>query len=307
MKPMFICQATGGVLLLIATLLGVCASAVGVVAQGTNQRATTQPRVEVTWVGGPTMVIRFGNLTILTDPTLGAEGFTMGDPNVLDLNKIKLHRRLTPFRGVVLEDVDLVLLSHAHEDHFDQKAQASLNRTLPIILPIADVEAFKAKGFKNLDGLKWGERRQFNAGTGRVEIIATIAQHSRDPQMAKTLGVGNGYWIEFSHDDWKWRMYWTGDTMPTSDVIQAIKSLGEPDLMAPHVGGVGTTGPLGQISMGASDVMAFADEIRPRRILPIHHSTYAFYLEPISELVAKSKGKPYRLVIVAEGTTAIYD
>jgi hypothetical protein len=29
--------------------------------------------------------------------------------------------------------------------------------------------------------------------------------------------------------------------------------------------------------------------------------------EPISELIAESKGKPYRLVGVAEGTTTLYD
>jgi hypothetical protein len=76
--------------------------------------------------------------------------------------------------------------------------------------------------------------------------------------------------------------------------------------MVPNVGGVGTTGPLGQISMGATDVITFAVEIRPKWIQPIHHSTYAFYLEPISELITKSRGKPYRLV-VAEGTTVLYD
>jgi N-acyl-phosphatidylethanolamine-hydrolysing phospholipase D len=274
--------------------------------QAGASEATAQPRFGVTWVGGATMVIEFHDLTILTDPALGAEGFAMGDPNAADLNTVKLHRRLTPFRGVALEAVDLVLVSHAHEDHFDQEARASLDRAVPIVLPIADVEALEAMGFQELDGLKWGETRQFDAGTGRVTIVATPARHSRDPQTAKMLGVGNGYWIEFSDGDWKRTMYWTGDTMPTSDVVAAIKSLGEPDLMVPHVGGVGTQGPLGQISMGAADVVALAAEIRPRWLLPIHHSTYAFYREPISELVAKSGGKPYRLVI-AEGTTTLYD
>ena len=268
--------------------------------------AATPPHVEVTWVGGATMVIEFGNLTILTDPALGAEGFSMGDPNLSDLHTVWLHRRLTPFPDVALEAVDLVLLSHAHEDHFDQAARTRLDRALPIVLPTADVEALEAMGFQNLDGLKWGEMRQFEAGTGQVAITATIARHSRDPQTAQMLGVGNGYWIEFSDDDWRRTMYWTGDTMPTADVVEAIKSLGEPDFMVPHVGGVGTPGPLGQISMGADDVLALAQEIRPKWVLPIHHSTYAFYREPISELVAKSRGKPYRLVI-AEGTTTRYD
>lgn len=268
--------------------------------------ATTQPRAEITWLGGATMLVKFGDLTILTDPALGAEGFSMGDPNAADLNTVRFHRRLTPFRGVALGTVDLMVLSHAHEDHFDQHAQASLSRTLPIVLPTADIDTVRAMGFQNLDGMEWGDTREFDAGTGRVRMLATIAHHSRRPQMAKTLGVGNGYWIEFSRGDWQRTMYWTGDTMTTAEVVNAIKALGKPDLMIPHVGSVGTAGPLGQISMGATEVVDLAGEIEPRLILPIHHSTYAFYREPISELVEKSKGLPYRLVL-AEGTTMLLD
>jgi L-ascorbate metabolism protein UlaG (beta-lactamase superfamily) len=235
----------------------------------------------------------------------------MGDPNeMFDLNvgpNIKTQRRLTPFAGVALEGVDLVLLSHAHEDHFDQKAEAELNPATPMILPVDDVEKIKAKGFERLDGIRWGETRQFEAGPGQVKITAVNAYHSQDPQMAKLLGGGNGYWIEFLEGDWKRTIYWTGDTLPTADVIKTVRALGEPDVMVPDLGRVGTTGSLGQISMGADDVVALATEIRPKKILPIHHSTYAFYLEPISELAVKSQGKPYGLDLISQGTTVQYD
>ncbi|NQV21045.1 MAG: hypothetical protein HQ511_06480 [Rhodospirillales bacterium] len=59
--------------------------------------------------------------------------------------------------------------------------------------------------------------------------------------------------------------------------------------------------------MTADNVVALADEISPRKLLPIHHSTYALYLEPISELAAKSKGESYGLDLISEGTTVIYN
>ena len=272
-----------------------------------------RPRVEVTWLGGATMVIKFNGLSILADPTFGEgeKAFTMGDPNeMFDLKAgptIKPHRRLTPFPGVNLQTIDLVLLSHAHEDHFDQKARTAIGRAMPIVLPLADVDQLKAQGFQRLDGVGWGETRQFKAGSGQVKITAIPAHHSETPQLEKFLGVGNGYWIEFSERDWRRTIYWTGDAFPTADTIQAVRALGEPDVMVAHLGAVGTTGPLGQVSMGADHVVALAAEIRPKNVLPIHHTSYALYLEPIGELVVKSKGKPYRLDLLSEGTTSRYD
>lgn len=48
------------------------------------------PHVKVTWLGGPTVVMEFNGLKVLTDPMLGegASAFTMGDPNeMFDLQK----------------------------------------------------------------------------------------------------------------------------------------------------------------------------------------------------------------------------
>lgn len=290
----------------------------GIIAAGSNalpidpmSRAEARdhvasPHFDVTWVGGPTMAITFGDLVILTDPILG-ETFAMGDPNdPVDHQAIRLHRRLTPVAGIDLKAVDLILLSHVHEDHFDQQAWIDLDHELPVMLPIGDVGAVGAKGFRRLDGLSWGEMRRLDAGSGHVTITAVIAHHSRNPAMAKALGIGNGYWIEFTEGAWRRTMYWTGDTMPADDVVAAVRSRGTPDLMVPHVGGVGVSGPLGQISMQASDVVDLAAAIQPKHVLPIHHSTYAFYREPIDELVRQSKGKPYRLDLIAAGSKVVY-
>ncbi|MGK4006276.1 MBL fold metallo-hydrolase [Sorangium sp. So ce1036] len=265
------------------------------------------PECRITWAGGPTMAISFAELTILTDPVLG-ESFSMGDPNEpVNFREVVQHPRSTPLGGVDLAGVGLVLLSHAHEDHFDQQAWADLDRSLPILLPVADVRTVTAKGFRRVDGLAWGDTRRLAPGAGRaVSITAIPAHHSSDAKIAEALGKGNGYWIELTDGSWRRTIYWTGDSMPTEEVIAATRSRGRPDLLVPHVGGVGATGPFGLISMRASDVVTLARALRPRRVLPIHHSTYELYREPISELAVRSQGEAYRLDLIAAGSTVVY-
>jgi L-ascorbate metabolism protein UlaG (beta-lactamase superfamily) len=231
----------------------------------------------------------------------------MGDPNDPgDPEKLRMHPRLTPLAVIDPKAVDLLLLSHVHPDHFDQQASARLDRALPVILPIADVGALEAQGFTHLDGMRWSETEELRAGAGLVRITAVMARHSRDPEVAKAMGTGNGYWIELSEGSWLRTVYWTGDSMPTEDVLNAAEPFGNPDLLVPHVGGVGVSGPFGQISMRAADVLALAAAVRPKYVLPIHHSTYAFYREPISELARSGLGKPFRLDLVAAGSTVVY-
>lgn len=278
-----------------------------------NTKKAASPMISITWLGGPTMLINFNDLQVLTDPMFGngEEAFLMGDPNeMFDLAKgpnIKHYQRLSHFSGVALEEIDLVVLSHAHEDHFDQAAEQQLNKTIPMLIPTANLQQLKQKGFNSLTDLKWGESVTYNAGEGEVIFTAVNAHHSADTEIDTILGTGNGYWIEFKQGDWRRTVYWTGDTLPTDDVIKQIKKLGRPDILIPHMGRVGTTGPLGKISMGADDVLKMSDELFPKKLLPIHHSTYSLYLEPISHLVVKSQGKSYDLDLISEGSTVVYE
>jgi N-acyl-phosphatidylethanolamine-hydrolysing phospholipase D len=288
----------------VAWLLSACSAHVPVSSE--TRQAEAAPHFSVTWLGGPTLLIAFRDVTILTDPTLG-DAFTMGDPNdPVDPQKLRAHPRLTPLARIDPKAVDLLLLSHVHPDHFDQQAAAWLDRALPVILPVADTDALEAQGFTHLDGFQWGETRELRAGAGLVRITAVLARHSRNPEVARAMGAGNGYWIELREGTWKRTIYWTGDSMPTEDVLNAVEPFGNPDLLVPHVGGVGGSGPFGQISMRAADVLALAAAVRPKYVLPIHHSTYAFYREPISELARDGVKKPFRLDLVAAGSTVVY-
>jgi L-ascorbate metabolism protein UlaG (beta-lactamase superfamily) len=66
------------------------------------------------------------------------------------------------------------------------------------------------------------------------------------------------------------------------------------------------TGPFGQITMGASDVIELATRIEAGIVLPIHDSTYDFYKERIRELVDRGRDSPFRPDMLSAGESVVY-
>ena len=69
----------------------------------------------------------------------------------------------------------------------------------------------------------------------------------------------------------------------------------------PHLGGVGASGPIGAVSMTSDHAISFARAVRPRAILPIHHSTFSLYREPIERFFAASTVERFRVHRLREG------
>src|SRR6201747_1012396 len=91
---------------------------------------------DVYFIGNATTLIRFGGLTILTDPAFLHKG------EHVDLGHgIWARREVEPACQVAdLPPIDLVVLSHYHGDHFDDVAAQELDKTLPIVSTADAVE-----------------------------------------------------------------------------------------------------------------------------------------------------------------------
>ncbi|MBV7263384.1 MBL fold metallo-hydrolase [Photobacterium sp. WH77] len=268
--------------------------------------------LNIQWLGGPTMLIEFGNIQLLTDPMLGEgeKAYRMADPNeAFDLKQgpnVKDHARLAPLPDFDLQQVDAVLISHTHEDHFDQVAREILPKSLPVVIPESDIALMSSLKFSNSQALIWGDTWRLEDGSHKVTITAIPAYHTLAPAMESLLGHGNGYWMTFEQGDWRKSLYWSGDSFMTPELISTVRKLGQPDVFVPHVGRVGTTGPLGMISMGAQEVREAILQLQPGRTLPIHHSTYALYLEPVSVLVELANQSQLPVDVVSEGGVLTY-
>jgi glyoxylase-like metal-dependent hydrolase (beta-lactamase superfamily II) len=81
------------------------------------------------FVGTATTIIRYGGVTILTDPNF----LHAGDPVHLGYG-LRSKRLTQPAMEIdELPKLDLVVLSHMHEDHFDRVAAERLARQVPIV------------------------------------------------------------------------------------------------------------------------------------------------------------------------------
>lgn len=261
--------------------------------------AIAAPTVRTTWIGGPTMLIRFGPIRILTDPVLGegAEAFRIFDPNIGKPDVAQA--RLAPLPNVPLDKVDLVLVSHAHEDHLDAAAVGRLGATSEFLVPEPQLAEVRKRGVARISGIGVGQSRTLERGGYQVIVTAVPARHSENPKFLPVLGEVNGYWIEFRRKGYRRTVYWTGDSFAPAGGLPA--QLRDPDLFIPHLGGVGAKGPIGNVSMSWSHAIDFARNVRPRAILPIHHSTFSLYREPIGLFVDAARAARFNVARLSEG------
>ncbi|RAL00774.1 MBL fold metallo-hydrolase [Aspergillus ibericus CBS 121593] len=108
----------------------------------THPSTSAEENASVYFVGNATTIIQWHGIRIMTDPNfLHAGDHVHLGPGVTSV------RKLNPAVDLeVLPPVDLMLLSHYHEDHFDRHVEASLRRDLPIITTPHAQSILTAKG-----------------------------------------------------------------------------------------------------------------------------------------------------------------
>jgi N-acyl-phosphatidylethanolamine-hydrolysing phospholipase D len=195
------------------------------------------------WVGGPTARIELGSFRILTDPMLGEgpEAFIMRrHPSTGELG-VPI-ARLASLPALDLDDLDMVIASHLHADHFDARAVERLNKAVEVIAPTVHLPQLRDWGFGQLVGLEWQQERTWHKNGERLRVFALPAHHAHDEQADHELGVVNGYLIEYQAAGSTFALYWTGDTVWFDALAETAANLPAVDLLLPHLGGVGKDG-----------------------------------------------------------------
>lgn len=181
--------------------------------------------MKFTQIRSATVTVEYVGKTFLVDPMLADKEAFPGYPGTAHS-----HRRWpmtalpVPVSGLV--NVDAIILTHNHPDHWDEPAAAALPKDKPFFVQSEkDADAIKSQGFTDVRVL--GEVTQF----GGVTMHKTPGQHGEDKmfdgQWGEVLGEVCG--IVFSAPGEK-TMYLAGDTIWYPGVKKNIDTF-KPDVI----------------------------------------------------------------------------
>ncbi len=176
---------------------------------GIDVTTTDLAQGSILFVGTATVILRYTGFTILTDPNF----LNRGDH--VHLGHSMTATRLTDpaLELEALPPVDLVVLSHMHEDHFDREVERKLDRGLPIVTTPHAAADLTSKGFRAAKALNTREALTVTKGGARHRITSTPGAHGPG-FLAKMLPDVMGSLLEFENarGDSAFRIYITGDT-----------------------------------------------------------------------------------------------
>lgn len=238
------------------------------------------------WLGHTTVLLKMDGFTVLTDPVFSTRiGIGLGPVTV------GLKRLVEPALAFAeLPKIDLVLLSHAHMDHFDLPSLRRLeSRGTAVVTAAKTSDLLRANRYGSVREMGWGERAQ----VGPLEIHAFQVRHWGARMRNDTYRGYNGYTIETG----RYRVLFGGDTAATT----AFRGLRKSRPFDLGIMPVGAYDPWIHAHCTPEQSWQMANEAGVEAFLPVHHQTFALgrepYLEPIERLQAAAGRNEERVAV----------
>ncbi|HBF51060.1 MAG TPA: MBL fold metallo-hydrolase [Massilia sp.] len=261
--------------------------------------AANEPNGNVQFIGTATVLIRYRGLTIMTDPNFLHKG-----EHVHLGYGLTSQRRTNPAIDFdKLPPIDLVILSHLHDDHFDKLVQEKLPRNTPIVTNKEASEALKRLGFTQRFALSVWDRLEVTKGDARVRITSAPGRHGA-AGVAVLLPKVMGSVLDFgaNADTPDYRMYISGDTLVYDDIQTIPQRFPGIDLALLHLGGTRILGVF-KVTMDGKDGVQMLQVIRPKKAIPIHYDDYDVFKSPLADFAreVKAAGLEESVVYLAHG------
>jgi L-ascorbate metabolism protein UlaG (beta-lactamase superfamily) len=235
-------------------------------------------RGSILFIGAATVLIRYAGFTVLTDPNFLHRGQSVR------LGYGLRTRRLTdPALAIdALPPLDLVVLSHLHEGHWNRPDEARLPRSLPVATTPHAAESLHDRGFVWAQPLATWETLECAKGAARLRITSTPGRHG--PRLvSRLLPPVMGSVLEFEALDGRrlLRLYVTGDTVVHDRLREIRARFADIDVALLHLGGARVLGVL--VTMDGRQGVELMRLVDPRLAIPIHYDDYTIFTSPLTE------------------------
>lgn len=213
--------------------------------------------MKIKLIRNATILVEYAGNRFLIDPVLGGKGSfrAFGDSLRKDIKNPIVDLPI-PVQEIV--NVDAVVITHMHLDHFDPAANELLPKDKKVFVENEDaVKELENSGFTDIEILSLDSKFH------EIELTRTPGQHGRG-DVLKVIGEVCG--VVFAHPDEK-TLYIAGDTVWYEGVDEIIKNH-QPDVIVVNGGGNILMGEM--LVMGKEDILKVHKARPDAMILSVH-------------------------------------
>ncbi|PAD34741.1 MBL fold metallo-hydrolase [Terribacillus saccharophilus] len=215
--------------------------------------------MNITTIRNATIVVEYAGKKFLIDPMLADKGSFPPFPNSPRQDQKNPVVSLPLSIDSIIQDIDAVVVTHLHTDHWDNAAKDALPKELKVFSQNdEDAEEIRKAGFENVEVLT--SETVFEG----VQLIKTKGEHGRG-EILKMAGLVCG--IVFKHES-EQTLYVAGDTVWYEEVGNTIDTH-KPEVIVVNAGDNQFLEG-GSLVMGKEDVYEVYKAATNAKIIAVH-------------------------------------